>query len=719
MTRGRALALAAVALAALVARAPLHLVTWAQPVSNDDAIPLLMARHVLAGELSTILWNQPYNGTLDTYLLAPALAVAPAHGAFRAYEALCAALFVALVGRLAFRLAGGRAGFLAAGLAAVGTPYLALMAATGPTPNFLMPLVTGAVLLVAWRPSAAVGAAALAGVVAGLAVWNSALAIPALAGMGAGLLLAGRRPVAAHGRRLRGRARPGCGAPRDRAGGGRVRRQPRDVRAPALALAGRRSRPRARGGGALRPAGAARGRRPASAPPCRSGSRSCSASRSWPRSRWAPRAGRPGRSCSGAPPCARRSRPAGGRAPTRCGTCTASRCRRSHSRAAVSRASCERSRAGAIALARGDRRALAGRAPARPDRVGRSDARRPRVGGAAARARARDAAARERLLDLREPAVRGPPRPRVGGARSPRARPGTSASRATRSASATRSTSTRRPPGRSPRACRAGCRARAASASCSGRSAGRWREDAPADFVVFRRFVPPFDEARPVPRGAFTAVTLEGAALPAALDRDPATVWTSSAGIGRGTGLELRLYWPHRLSALALTVDLGASPLATPWVCEVDGVVVARGPARHGLQWVNGAPRAGKQALLAVPLGDRWAASSVRLIFQDAGPVLRVGEVFLYGPDEPALPRAGDEAASRGLAAARAGDWSAAARSYAEAVRLEPDPRVAPRLPRARRLAVARPASPRRREPGRRRARARQRALTRGQAAVE
>ena len=51
--------------------------TYGQPVSNDDAIPLLMARHVLRGELSTILWNQPYNGTLDTYLLAPGLAGRP------------------------------------------------------------------------------------------------------------------------------------------------------------------------------------------------------------------------------------------------------------------------------------------------------------------------------------------------------------------------------------------------------------------------------------------------------------------------------------------------------------------------------------------------------------------------------------------------------------------------------------------------------------------
>jgi hypothetical protein len=201
---------------------------------------------------------------------------------------------------------------------------------------------------------------------------------------------------------------------------------------------------------------------------------------------------------------------------------------------------------------------------------------------------------------------------------------------------------------------------------------GTWKEDAPADFVVFRRFVPPFDESRPVPPGAFTVATLDGTALPDAVrDRDPATVWTSPAGITRGSGLEVRLAAPRRVAALALAVDLQQTPLGVSWVCEADGAVVARGPVRHALQWVNGVPRAGRQALLTIVLGDR-PASAVRVIFQEAGPVLRVGEVFLYGPDEDVRPRAGVEREVLGLAAARAGDWSIAAQAYADAVQLEP-----------------------------------------------
>ena len=99
---------------------------------------------------------------------------------------------------------------------------------------------------------------------------------------------------------------------------------------------------------------------------------------------------------------------------------------------------------------------------------------------------------------------------------------------------------------------------------------------------------------------------------------------------------------------------------------------MAQGPARHGLQWVNGAPRAGKQALLAIPHGDRLA-SELRLIFQDAGPRLAVSEVFAYGPDETAQPAAGAASAEQALRLARAGAWAQAASAYREAVRLEPD----------------------------------------------
>ena len=47
-----------------LARGPLIAVTHPQPVSNDDAIPLLIGRALLHGELSTTLWNQPSDRSL-------------------------------------------------------------------------------------------------------------------------------------------------------------------------------------------------------------------------------------------------------------------------------------------------------------------------------------------------------------------------------------------------------------------------------------------------------------------------------------------------------------------------------------------------------------------------------------------------------------------------------------------------------------------------------
>ena len=148
--------------AAVLARGALHWTTFQLPVSNDDAILLLMGQAVLRGELATTLWNQPYNGALDAYLLAPLLAFLPHHAAYRLYQLLGAALLVLLVSRLARRLGGPAAGWAGALLAAWGTPYMALMTATGPPPNFLMPLVTGFPLLAALgapgrRPARAAG----------------------------------------------------------------------------------------------------------------------------------------------------------------------------------------------------------------------------------------------------------------------------------------------------------------------------------------------------------------------------------------------------------------------------------------------------------------------------------------------------------------------------------------------------------------------------------
>jgi hypothetical protein len=202
---------------------------------------------------------------------------------------------------------------------------------------------------------------------------------------------------------------------------------------------------------------------------------------------------------------------------------------------------------------------------------------------------------------------------------------------------------------------------------------GSWREEAAGDLVVFRSFRPPYDESRPVPSQVMSLSEIGGGPLgPAVLDRDPSTLWSASTGLRAGAGLELQLAAPRRLDALVLAVDVETSPGTIPWLAELDGRMAAEGPARQGLQWVNGVPRAARQALLVVPLHGQ-SGQHVRLLFQGSGAPLRLVEVFLYGPDEDERARAGQDAADRAFRAAREGGWFAAAQLYAEAVRAEPE----------------------------------------------
>src|SRR5436309_4187572 len=634
-SRRRTLLGLGVAAVLVLVRAPLHVITHALPVSNDDAIPLLIARHILKGELATILWNQPYNGTLDAYLLAPGLLFASAHAVFRAYEAVGGVLLVVAVGLLAKRVGGETAGWAAAFLAAVGTPYMALMAATGPTPNFLVPLLVAVPVAFGLdgvdgrkRPRLAVAAL---GFVGGAAAWDSALALPALAGAFAGLVVAGLRP------RLAGIVTFAAGFVLGASPLLVARLVGASGSSPVTAL-----RPRwlwADGAAAL--ARAAQGLFGLQVPlvvdgPERAhlpllvvvalavgllallvaGSRS---HRSWPLVGWA--AG-----LAGAFALSRRTGPdviryLFGLAVPVLALAGAGFARLwTHRRTAGLLAA-------AVAVPWGVGHAVlvnAWRDPEHAVKVWQVPPLEPvlstleRAGVRSVYASLQFAARLALGSDERAIAsqawnerIPGDPLrfkdevdldPRAAWVLSHHLSRGM------------------------PRA--EGFR------DLLQQIGGTWKEDAPGEFVVFRRFVPPYDETRPVAEEAVWVGTLDGAPVSAGvLDRNASTEWRSPLGIGRGTGIAVRVTQPRRLSALVLGIDLSPSPLAVPWVCTIDGEVVARGPARYGLQWVGGVPRAGKQAVLAVPLGDRRAAE-VRLIFQDAGPPLGVWEVFLYGPDE-------------------------------------------------------------------------------------
>jgi hypothetical protein len=660
------------AFAFAASRLALHVATFKLPLSNDDAIPMIQSELLLRGEATSTLINQPYNGTLDSWLLAPALLLLPVHAAFRFYEILCAAALVGACGWLGRRAAGWDAAWAAALLAAVGTPYMALMTAVGPVPNFLVPVLVALVLGLLWpdaggRLGRARGMAA--GVVAGLAYWDSALALPALVGVVAGRMVLERVPA-----RLAAGFLPGflvgfSPALLARLVGAAGANSVTSARPPEMWAEGLRALYQA-----------ASGLWGLSVPLVVDG----------PEREALPRALAAGLAfvlpllvIAG---ISRQTAPLLG-----WGVALAA----------------------AFALVRrtgpDEIRYLYGLTVPVLVLAGVGLARlRRRFGGGAyavvvpivAAWAFGHAALLRHWRDPRHAAVvwQVPPlnaaleqlhRAEVRSAYASLQFAGRLTIESGFGILASQAWNERYPGDRlrfrdevdldpraawvlSPRLSRGMPRAAGFREALSGMG-GRWREHDAGDVVVFDGFEPPFDEARPVPVSEMEVRDESGVALPpAVLDRDVSTVWRAATGLRRGAGVHVRLAHPRRLSAVVLGIDIERSPLAVPWVATVDGEIVARGPSRHALQWVGGVPRAGKQALLTIVLPER-SASEVRVLFQDAGAPLVLSEVFAYGPDETARPPLGERSAQGAFEAVRAGRWPEAVRLYDNAVQLEPE----------------------------------------------
>jgi hypothetical protein len=655
----------------VAARGTLHVVTHALPLANDDAIPMIQAHLLLKAEPTTTLINQPYNGTLDSWLIAPLLALFGAHLAFRLYELLCGIALVAVCAGLAGKAGGERAARPAALLAAFGTPYMVLMTAVGPVPNFLIPVAVGVVLGLMWDPGPRGPAwprGLAAGLVGGLAAWDSALALPAMAGALGGLLLA-RLPVAKSPAFLVGLGVGWSPTLLARAIGAAGHSSVTALRPRWLWAEGLEGLARAASGlfglsvplvvdGPERvalPLAAAVALAVALVVLVAAGVRRTSV----PLVGWAA-------ALAFAFAFSRRTGPNevrylyGLTVPVLALMAVGFERIRSSRRAAAAVLLLP------ILLAWGAGHAIVARAWRDP-RHAADTWEVPPLGPALARLRALEIGSTYASLQFAgrlavesdfgivvsqawNERIPGDPLrfrdevdldPRAVWVLSPRFSRGM------------------------PRA--AGFRA------LLGDLGGRWREETAGDVVVFHGFEPPFDERRPVPAAEMVVSDANGERLPpSVLDRDTQTAWRAPIGIVPGSGLSVRLAAPRRLSALVLAVDLVDSPLAVPWVATVDGEIVARGPHRYALQWVGGVPRAAKQALLTIVLPDR-RASEVKLLFQGAGVPLVVSEVFAYGPEEKVVSPAGEAAAAQALAAAREGRWTDAVARYEEAVRGEPD----------------------------------------------
>jgi hypothetical protein len=660
------------------ARGALHLATFHLPLSTDDAVPMIQVRMLWHGQPVTTLINQPYNGTLDTYLLAPLTLVFTSHAAFRVYQLLAAAALISVIAVLARRAAGPAAGWAAALAAALGTPYMAMNTAIGPVPNFLVGIVVALVVILLWPASeggAGIGRGFAAGVAAGLGTWNTVLTVPCLAGSLGGLFAAGiplRRaaigfvPGFALGL-LPALIARGIGASGVTAA---TRVQPYAVRAAAhwtegldvilrvwqglfgiriplvvdgpewtslpapipvvvalvllilIALGiGRRTLPFL-GWALVFSAAFALSARPEWTDVRYAYNLTipvlvlagCGLVRAWQRNR--------GIACVllaiivGAWLWGQQIVLAHWRDPQH-----AARVWQvpdlKPTLAALDRLHVESAYASF---------AFACRVVVESDeRVLASQAWNERMPGDPLRYRDEVDLDPHAAWLLSSWLSRG--MPRAGGFREILRAMG-----------------------------------------------GLWREETVGELTTFYEFKPPFDEGRAVPVRDIAVSDESDTPLPATvLDRDTATGWRAPMGLSRGAGIRVRVSPARRLSAVVLAVDIGQSPLGVPWVATIGDQIVGRGPERFAMQWVGGVPRAGKQALMTVVLPEAAAVSEVRIVFQDSGPPLWVSEVFAYGPDETPQPAAGASAATAAYAQARAGHWRDAAHLYEDAVRASPD----------------------------------------------
>jgi hypothetical protein len=653
--------------------------TFGLPLSTDDAVPMIQVHMLRHGQPVTTLINQPYNGALDTYLIAPLTFFFSAHNAFRLYQLLAAAALVAGIAALARRAASREAAWAAALLASVGSPYMAMNTAIGPVPNFLVGIVVALVVVLLWPAApgavAGVGRGFAAGFAAGLGTWNTALTVPCLAGSLSGLVAAGvplRRaaigfvPGFALGivPTIVGKVIGASGITEA------TKVQPYGIRTPAHW-----------GEGVQAIGWTLQGLFGIRIPLVVDGPE-------WTAFSLAVRLALAAALCVlVAAGVRRRTLPLVGWAVAfSAAFALSSRTEGEYVRYAYNLTIPVLALAGiglvrlwswrrgvAIALAAvvvGQW--LAGQQivrrhwedPQHAARVWQVPDLKPTL-AALERLKVRSAYASlqfacrlvvesdERVLATQawnERMPGDPMRYRDEVDLDPHATWVLSSwiSRGMKRTAGFREVLTN--------------------------LGGLWREEPVGEMTVFYGFVQPFEETRPVPASQISVVDESGVPLPpAVIDRDTSTSWVSPMGLSRGAGIGVRVTPARRIAAIVLAVDIARSPLGVPWVATVDDKVVARGPQHGALQWVGGVPRAGKQALMSIVLPVAPPTSEVRIVFQGAGPPLGISEVFAYGPEETPVPAEGAAAADAAYEQVRAAHWSEAVRLYEDAVRREPE----------------------------------------------
>jgi hypothetical protein len=189
LTTGVVLAVASLALIALAIRL---LVGMQEALDADEATEGITALRILHGHLVLMESDGRYLGALDSYLMAPFLAVlGPTLLGVRTAQAFLGALYVGLMFALGRRaLRSNQAGLVMAGIAVVFPLYTVTFGTKARTYELLLVLETLLLLLwirLAWPSSRSRAPAwAVVGLLAGIALWTHLLlALPTVVGLAA------------------------------------------------------------------------------------------------------------------------------------------------------------------------------------------------------------------------------------------------------------------------------------------------------------------------------------------------------------------------------------------------------------------------------------------------------------------------------------------------------------------------------------------------------
>jgi hypothetical protein len=116
------------------------------PPSSDEALPALMAFHILKGEFPVVYWGQTYMGTQESYITA---ALIPFLGfnvvTIRLYPFFISLIFCWATYLLTRKLYGESAGIFALAMLAIPVPYLAMCGAMIPPDNYLAVTTLGSI----------------------------------------------------------------------------------------------------------------------------------------------------------------------------------------------------------------------------------------------------------------------------------------------------------------------------------------------------------------------------------------------------------------------------------------------------------------------------------------------------------------------------------------------------------------------------------------------